>query len=83
MRRPINKQKRIYRYEQKTSKSFCNNALKFLLLFFSHSIYYVLSNVPFLFHYFIVYGEIALWPMSYVAKMLSAKMVVVGPPRAP
>ena len=80
-RRLINKP-RIYHYEQKTSKSFCNNTFKFLLTDF-FTFCYVLSNVPFLFHYFFVYGEIALWPISYVAKMLSAKMLAIEPPRAP
>ena len=39
--------------------------------------HYVLFNVPFkIFHYFIFYSKIALWPISYMVKMCAVKMLV-------
>ena len=37
--------------------------------------YYVLSNVSFIFRYFVFYGKITLWPISYATKMVAAKML--------
>ena len=42
----------------------------------------VLSNVSLVFHYFIFYGRTVFWPISDVANMLAAKMLMGKMPEA-
>ena len=36
--------------------------------------YYVLFNVPLIFHYFISLDKVALWPISYAVEILGGNM---------